>query len=57
MVLAVDDFSYVVIVAVRKGYALLWAAYPVQRRLVEELRRACLALAPDRQARSEPQGD
>lgn len=31
VVLAVADFSYVVVVAVRKNYVLLWTAFPVER--------------------------
>lgn len=44
VLLAVDDFSYVVVVAVRKDYALPWTAYPVgpehrRRKLREEYER------------------
>lgn len=30
-VIALDDFSYVVVLALRKGYVLLWTAYCVER--------------------------
>ena len=43
----------------RLRFKIDYSPQAVERRLrlVEELRRACLALAPDRDGRSEPQGD
>lgn len=32
LVLALDDFSYVVVLAVRKGYLVLWTAYCVEMK-------------------------
>lgn len=46
MILALEDFSYVVVVAVRKDYALPWTAYAVQhehrrRKLQRGARALC----------------
>ena len=38
IVIALDDFSYIVVLALREGYAILWTAYHVER----EHRRAKL---------------
>lgn len=31
VIIALADFSYIVVVAEREGYVLLWTAYPVER--------------------------
>jgi hypothetical protein len=42
IVVALPDFSYVVVLANRKGYVLPWTAYPVEREhRRKKLRREC----------------
>lgn len=42
IVLAVNDFSYVVVLADRGDYVMLWTAYPVERKHQrEKLRKEC----------------
>ncbi len=51
IVIAFDDFSYVVVLAVRTGYLLPWTAYPVER---EHRRRALRKEHEDYQKKLKP---